>query len=116
MFKSFFKRRSAASDLPAPEVDLKRWYANPRNAERLDEILNDPVYRQAVAIAKARQAPYGGKTIASSPEVNANIANWWAGFHDFPHILSTLAVPRNKDTTNTPDPDQEWMHLKTPNQ
>jgi len=109
MFKFFSKRSSV---VPEPEVDLSRWNRNPNNAKRLDDILRDPIFRQAVAITKAQQAPYGAKTIGSTPEVNANLANWWAGFHDFLPALSALATPRNQAEKATPDQDQEWMHLQ----
>lgn len=108
-------KRSRAKKAPEPKqaalpVPLKQWFANPGNALRLREIIDDPAFQTAALTAREIGLPTGTSVSAKDPHQLAVSHAYLAGFCDFLTVLRSLTVlpvdPLNEDGWSYVTPEQ----------
>ena len=95
---------------PAVPIKLERWFNDLASVNRLREIVNDPVFQQAVAILKEAAGP-SAAAISPDPQVNSHRLSWFAGYRDSFNDLEKLT---KKTKSANPPTAEEWTHILNP--
>lgn len=98
--------KKAAKKVTAP-IKLERWFNDLKSVTHLGDIIEDPVFQQAVAILKEASGPTV-TSLDADPQANSHKLAWYAGYRDAFNDLEKLTNRPSTTKTNTPD---EWMHL-----
>lgn len=99
------KIKKATPAVALPKL-LDHWFLNPESANRLRDILDDPVFQTAVATLKEAAGPTS-LTLTTDQTANSNRLSWYAGYRDaFNDLAKLTKIPNNTKQTN-----DEWMHL-----
>ncbi len=85
------------------------WYATPANAQRLAELLKDPVMSAALAVLRDEGVPSTDPRMSGvGVEQGAMIHAFLSGFNRFPARLAQLVRPER----TTPPAEVPWGHLR----
>lgn len=87
--------------------NIKHWTASESNRKRLQELLDDPVLREAAALLAAAGAP--NYQSLGTPEKNNQRLCWYAGYCDFFRDLERLTAAPTGPNKQRPD---EWTHIQ----
>mgnify|MGYP006247806473 FL=1 len=98
--------KKAAKKIAVP-IKLERWFNDIKSVTHLQELIDDPVFQQAVAILKEASGPTV-TSLDSDPQANSHKLAWYAGYRDAFNDLEKLTHRPSTTKTNQPD---EWTHL-----
>ena len=88
-------------------IKLERWFKDMQSVSRLQEIIDDPVLQQAIAVLKEASGPTV-TSLDSDPQANSHKLAWYAGYRDAFNDLEKLTLRPSQTKPNQPD---EWTHL-----
>lgn len=98
--------KKAAKKIAVP-IKLERWFNDLQSVTHLQELIDDPVFQQAVAILKEASGPTV-TALDPDPQANSNKLAWYAGYRDAFNDLEKLTRRPSAPKINQPD---EWTHL-----
>jgi len=98
---------SKSSKKPTVPIKLDRWFKDLKSVSRLQEIIDDPVLQQAIAILKEASGPTV-TALDPDPQANSHKLAWYAGYRDAFNDLEKLTIRPSQTNPNQPD---EWTHL-----
>ncbi len=93
-------------------TELEKWFADPNNPRELEAALNLPIIQKALTLQMMMNLPAGFTDGGAQESVTQGSHNWhyYAGFHDFPKKLKSLAVQlTGEDTSPLEAFDSEWL-------
>ncbi len=98
--------KKAAKKIAVP-MKLERWFNDLKSVTRLNDLIEDPVFQQAVAILKEASGPTV-TSLDSDPQANSHKLAWYAGYRDAFNDLEKLT---HRPSTTKPNQPDEWTHL-----
>lgn len=98
--------KKAAKKIAVP-IKLERWFNDIKSVTHLQELIEDPVFQQAVAILKEASGPTV-TALDPDPQANSHKLAWYAGYRDAFNDLEKLTQRPSTTRINQPD---EWTHL-----
>lgn len=98
--------KKAAKKIAVP-IKLERWFNDIKSVAHLQELIDDPVFQQAVAILKEASGPTV-TALDTDPQANSHKLAWYAGYRDAFNDLEKLT---RRPSTHKPNQPDEWTHL-----
>jgi hypothetical protein len=98
--------KKAVKKITVP-IKLERWFNDLQSVTRLSDIIEDPVFQQAVAVLKEASGPTA-TSLDPDPQANSHKLAWYAGYRDAFNDLEKLTHRPSAAKHNQPD---EWTHL-----